>query len=64
MNEDFFTFSDTDIPMLKSWFSGMFKAGMPLMLHPRIAKSAIEKGFVEGEHFLITRPIPTSAERA
>lgn len=43
---------------MKLWFEAMMQRGQPLILHPAIAKDATGKGFEEGVHFIVSRPIP------
>lgn len=56
--DELYSFSDADIPAFKRMAVGMREAGNPLQLPPSVAAAAIAKGFEEGVHFDITRPIP------
>jgi hypothetical protein len=51
-------FTDADIPSFKRLFVDMRREGNPLQLPPSVATAAIAKGFEEGVHFDIVRPIP------
>lgn len=51
-------FTDADIPSFKRLFLTMREEGNPLQLPPSVAAVAKTKGFEEGVHFDIVRPIP------
>lgn len=51
-------FTDADIPEFKRWMLDWREKGHPLQLLPAAAEAAKLKGFEEGVHFDITRPIP------
>lgn len=51
----FYKLTDADIPALKAYL----KNGGGVYINEALAKAAVEKGFVEGEHFHIIKPIPT-----
>lgn len=55
-------FTDADIPAFKRLFVHMREIGNPLQLPPSVAAAAKLKGFEEGVHFDITRPIPISID--
>ncbi len=54
-----FTLTDADLPAMKRAFVCMMTNGAPLILLPAIARAAEAKGFVEGVHFIVSRPLPT-----
>lgn len=56
----FYKLTDADIPALKAHLAG----GGGVYIGPALAKAAAEKGFVEGVHFHILRPIPTEHAKA
>lgn len=54
--------TDADIPGFKRWMVQWREDGHPLQLPPSVAAAAKLKGFEEGMHFDIIRPIPGTGE--